>query len=266
MTASRKERTVKKAFALVLTVSLMWVASSQAETIYDIQYSTPPDYISPLEGQTVDVTGGIVTKVRVGYRTRIIIQDPTLGTEWAGIMISCDSGVTAPAVVRGDQVDFFDVIVEEYRGNTQLYYDAGSSYTVNSSGHAVAPFVVLTSDIPVPVDHGLSEKWEHMLLTVENVTVGAMDLGKADDNYELNNADGTCWASDFANIDLPPGTLYYVSPGGCYASITGYLEQYTKLEDGWDYYQLLPRDAQDYVLGASAVEAASWSGVKSMFK
>jgi hypothetical protein len=157
-------------------------------------------------------------------------------------------------------------MVEEYRGNTQLYYDAASSYLVNSSGNAVAPLVVSTSTIPVPVNPGLSEPYEFMLLTIENVHVGTMDLGKAGDNYELINGEGTCWGSDYVNIDLPPGGYYYVAPGACYASVTGYLEQYTKLADGWDYYQLLPRDAQDYVLGASATEPSSWSGVKAMFR
>ncbi len=253
------------AFGLALAV-VVGVSAADAVTIYDVQYSELPDYVSPLKDSTVTVTGGIVTKVFEGYRVKIVIQDPSLGSAWAGIAISCDFDVTAPDVQRGDQVDFSDVLVEEYRGNTQLSYDAASSYVVNSSGHAVAPLVVPTSDIPVPVNPALSEPYEFMLLTVQSVTVGALGLGKEPDNYELTSVDGTCWASDYANYNIPPGSLYYVSPGACYASVTGYLEQYTKLESGWDYYQLLPRDAQDYVLGASATDAATWGGVKAMFR
>lgn len=256
---------MKKALGFTLCAFVILNSSGllEAETIYDVQYSTLPDYVSPLEGDTVDVYGGIVTVVRPGYRTRILIQDPTFAT-WGGIMVSVDPAVTAPAVNRGDQVDLFDVIVEEYRGNTQLYYHAGSSYAVNSSGNTVTPTVVSTSQIPYPADAASSEPYEHMLLTVQSVTVGAMDLGKATDDYELTSAEGTCWASDYGNADLPPGETYYVIPGGCYTSITGNLEQYTN--DPWDYYQLLPRDAQDYVIGASATEAASWGGVKLLFR
>ena len=258
---------MKMALAFGLALALVIGASTaSAVTVYDVQYSELPDYVSPLEGSTISVTGGIVTKVYSGYRAKIVIQDPSLGSAWAGIAVSCDSEVTPPDVQRGDQVDFFDVLVEEYRGNTQLYYDATSSYVVHGSGNVVGPLVVSTSDIPVPVNHALSEPYEFMLLTVQNVTVGAMDLGKAPDNYELTSADGTCWASDYVNYNLPPGSLYYVSPEACYAGVTGYLEQYTKLESGWDYYQLLPRDAQDYVLGASAIEPSTWSGVKAMFR
>jgi hypothetical protein len=259
---------MRKALALSIAALILvaGAVSADAVTIYDVQYSELPDYVSPLTGNTVTVTGGIVTNVFAGFRTRIVIQDPTLGPAWAGILVSCDAAAVAPAVQRGDQVDFIDVVVEEYRGNTQLDYYTTSSYVINSSGNSVAPLIVSTAVIPVPVNHDLSEPYEFMLLTVQNVHVGAMDLGKAGDNYELINAEGTCWGSDYVNVDLPPGSLYYVTPGACYASVTGYLEQYTKLDAGWDYYQLLPRDAQDYMVGASATENSTWSGVKSMFR
>jgi len=259
---------MRTVIAATLTLLLVVAGSAPADavTIYDIQYSGPPDYVSPLVGDTLTVTGGIVTKVVPSYWTKVVIQDPSLGPEWAGIIVTVDPSATAPACSTGYQVDFIDVVVEESRGNTQLYYGPASSCVVNSTGHTVDPLVVSTADIPYPINPDLSERYEHMLLTVEDVVVGAMDLGKASDNYELNNAEGTCWASDYTNVDLPPGSLYYVSPGQCFASVTGYLEQYQKESAGWDYYQLLPRWAEDYVVGPSATDAVSWSGVKALFR
>ena len=261
-------RNITRAAAVttLLIATLIVAEGAAALTIYDVQYSTPPDYESSYLGQTVTVTGGIVTKVLVGYRTKLTIQDPTLGNAWAGVQVVFTDSEEAEGIVRGDRVDFYDVLVDEYRGNTQLLFEEGSSLDVVSSGNYVTPLVVSTADIPFPADHDRSEEYEFMLLTVNCVQVGEMGLGKADDDYELVNVEGTCWASDYANYDLPPGEAYFVSPGETFLSITGYLEQYLNPPDGWDYYQLLPRDAGDYVSGASATEAETWSGVKVLFK
>jgi hypothetical protein len=169
-------------------------------------------------------------------------------------------------LVEGDQIDLFGVTVDEYRGNTQLAFADSSSLIVNSSGNVVTPLVVSTADIPYPADHGLTEKYEFMLLTVEGVEVGAMDLGKNGDNYELNSGEGTCWASDYANIDIPPASIYYVSAGDRFTSVTGYLEQYLRDDPPWDYYQLLPRWAADYDYAPTPTEAGSWGELKSLFQ
>lgn len=252
------------AFAAGLILGAMQDAS--ALTIYDVQYSTLPDYVSPYNGQTVDVTGGIVTKVFLGGRTKITIQDPSLGDAWAGVQVVFDDATMAADIVRGDQIDLFTVVVDEYRGNTQLAVGDSAGVIINSSGNLVEPLTVSVAEIPNPANAELSEKYEFMLLRVENVQVGTMDLGKNDDDYELFNADGVCWASDYANIDLPPGSLYYVNPGDCFQSVTGYLEQYLRPEQGWDYYQLLPRDAEDYEYGISPTTHASWGEIKALFK
>ena len=49
-------------------------------------------------------------------------------------------------------------------------------------------------------------------------------------------------------------------------SVTGYLEQYLRPEQGWDYYQLLPRDAGDYVEPATPAARVSWGGLKASFR
>lgn len=251
---------------LSLGAALLAWEGAAALTIYDIQYSTGPAYNSPYMGQTVTVTGGVVTKVFVGGSTKITIQDPTLGDAWAGVQLVFGNPGQAAGITRGDQIDIIDGIVAEYRGNTQITVTDSSVVAINSSGNVVAPLVVSVADIPYPANHDLSEKYEFMLLTVEGVTVGQMDLGKNSDNYELVNAAGVCWASDYANEDLLPGNIYYVQPAQAFESVTGYLEQYLRPEQNWDYYQLLPRDADDYVPVSTPVEPTSWGAVKSLFR
>jgi hypothetical protein len=251
---------------LALALALLFVGSASALTIYDVQFSTGPDYDSPYVGQTVTVTGGIITKVFVGGRTKLTIQDPTLGDAWAGVQVIFDDSAMAAGLVRGDQIDLVDVVVDEYRGNTQIWVEVTSTVVLNSSGHTVDPLVVTPADIGYPPDHAVTEPYEFMLLELEGVTVGTMGLGSHADNYELFDGAGTCWASDYANYDLPPGSDYYVTPGAYYDGIVGYLEQYTKLEDGWDCYQLLPRDAGDYENGSVGVESLSWAGVKALYR
>ncbi len=251
---------------LVMGAALLACESATSLTIYDIQYSTGPDYTSPYVEQSVSVTGGVVTKVFVGGSTKIVIQDPTLGDAWAGVQLVFSNPGQAAGIVRGDQIDVVGGIVAEYRGNTQITVTDSSSVVINSSGNVVDPLVVSTAAIPNPVNHDLSEQYEFMLLTVEDVTVGQMDLGKNSDNYELINSEGLCWASDYANEDLLPGHIYYVDPAQSFESVTGYLEQYLRPEQNWDYYQLLPRDADDYVPVSTPVELTSWGSVKSLFR
>jgi len=251
---------------LAALVALMAGPGAHGLTIYDVQYSTGPDYQSPYYGQTVSVTGGVVTKIFVGGWTKITIQDPTLGDAWAGIQVLFGDPAQAEGIERGDQIDVFDVTVDEYRGNTQLIMEDGSTVTVNSSGNVVDPVVVSTTEIPYPANPDLSEPYEYMLVQVQDVCVGAMDIGSHEDNYELTNGEGVCWASDYANADLPPDSDYYVEAGDCFESVTGYLEQYDRPEQGWNYYQILPRDADDYIDAPSPAEADSWGGVKSLFR
>ncbi|MFH1145036.1 MAG: hypothetical protein V1774_10875, partial [Candidatus Eisenbacteria bacterium] len=81
-----------------------------------------------------------------------------------------------------------------------------------------------------------------------DVRVGRLDWGKAEDNYELRAGEHTLWASDYYNLDLavPPFPLYFVRRGERYTRIAGIYQEYLHPEEGWDYYQLLPRGTGDY--------------------
>jgi hypothetical protein len=221
---------------------------AKALTIHDLQVSSAAqEWKSAYEGQIVSLTGGVVTHV-AGFR--ITLQDPTLGDAWAGLEIRAYESETPLGVVRvGDRVDFHDILVEEFRGGTIPQFKSYSDFEVLSSGNPLPePVLVPLADIANPPDRERCERYEGMLVTIENVRVGQMDLGKAEDNYELSDGAHTAWGSDYYNLDLavPPFPKYFVARGERYARITGVFQEYSNPAEGWDYYQILPRGAGDY--------------------
>jgi len=162
----------------------------------------------------------------------------------------------------GDWLSLTNVLVEEYRGNTILQYDGryDPDFVVESSGNAVpAAKRVSMAEIAAPVEGPAefflvanhdAEKYESMRLTVVDGNVTEMDLGKADDNYSLHGATADVWASDYLNVDRAGDYHPDVFIGQRFASVTGILEQYTKIEStyAWDYYQLLTTSASDLII------------------
>ncbi len=221
---------------------------AEAVTIHDLQFSTAEQgWKSAYEGQVVSLTGGVVTHA-IGFR--ITLQDPSAGDAWAGVEIRAFENEAPLGVVRvGDRVDFHGLLVEEFRGGTIPQFKAASSFEIISSGNTLPdPVRVALADVAKPPDRERCERYEGMLVTVENVRVGQMDLGKAEDNYELSDGVHTAWASDYYNIDLavPPFPKYHVARGERYARVTGVFQEYSHAAEGWDYYQILPRGAADY--------------------
>jgi hypothetical protein len=132
-----------------------------------------------------------------------------------------------------------------------------SVIVVRSNNPIPEPLIVDVNEIAAPVyepgsggyfiaDHS-AEKYESMLIRIENVVVTDMGLGKDSDNYVLqgyNNPSDpnfSCWASDYLNNNKDDEQLYhpYVIPNQRFCSVTGILEQYTRISNDWDYYQLL---------------------------
>lgn len=226
--------------------------AAPAYTIYELQHSGPElDWQSPHAGEIVQCTGGIVTHK---FQQRIVLQDPSLGDAWAAIEVR-GYPVYPTGIEVGDQVDFDNVYVDEFRGVTTLQYYNGSSHVVNSSGHELPPpLPVSVWDVRYPAHPEATEPLAAMLVAViEPMTIGALDLGAHDDNYELLGSQGeTAWASDYANTEID--STYYVSGGECYVRLFGIVQRYD--DDGaWDYYQLLPRRIADYVPCGTAVDA-----------
>ncbi|MBD3235338.1 MAG: hypothetical protein GF330_01375 [Candidatus Eisenbacteria bacterium] len=226
-------------------------AEIQTYDIYELQRSGPElDWRSPHAGEIVRCVGGIVTHE---FRQRIVLQDPTLGHEWAAIEVR-GYPVYPTGIEVGDQVDFDSVYVDEYRGVTVLQYYNASDHQVNASGQCLPDPVSLSVwNLRHPAHPEDAERYAAMLVSVsERVTIGERDLGNHGDNYELCSYLGdTAWGSDYANVDSD--STYYVATGDCYVRLAGIVQRYDN--DGeWDYYQLLPRGTEDYIAcGATAV-------------
>jgi hypothetical protein len=256
----------KTAFILLgslTTFSLLNSALADPNSIYEIQYTEDPGGNSPLEGRVINCLGGIVTHKYGGYRPKLTIQDPRFVLGWGAIQIK-DWLTGAPLFNRasvGDWVTLTNVYVEEFRGNTilQCLVANDPNLTVISSNNPLPePLLIDVNEITAPVydpirggyfvtDHN-AEKYEHMRLRIENVVVTEKELGKASDNYVLedtNDPNFSCWAADYMNEDAD---LYhpYVYIGRQFCSAEGILEQYTRINYGWDYYQLLTTSTDSF--------------------
>jgi len=246
------------------TFSLLNPALADPNSIYEIQYNAEdPNGNSPLEGRVINCLGGVVTHKYAGYKPKLTIQDPNFPLGWGAIQVK-DWLTGAPLFNKasvGDWVTLTNVCVEEYRGNTTLQcevtYDPNLD-VISSNNPLPEPLLIDVNEIASPVyddvndgwfvaDHN-AERYEHMRLRVENVIVTEMGLGKANDNYVLedtNDPNISCWAADYMNEDAD---LYhpYVYTGRQFCSVSGILEQYTKLSEGWDYYQLLTTSTDSF--------------------
>lgn len=233
-------------------------------SIYEIQYTDDANGVSPQNGNVVDCFGGIVTHKRSGGRPRLILQDPNYPDGWGAIQVKGWSNDAFDDVAVGDWVALTNVMVEDYKGMTFLQYmnEYDPNLVVISAVNPLPkPLVVKIDEIAAPiegldawavVDH-CAEKYEAMLIRVSDVSVMGLGHGKAYDNYLLtSNADPnlTCWTSDYMNTDN--GSIYhpYVEIGQQFCGIAGILEQYTAVSEGiyYDYYQLLTRNTEDFVI------------------
>ncbi len=238
--------------ACLATTCGMSVAYADTVTIHDIQFNTTDGDESLYNGQTHSVTGGIVMHTWSGFNDRIYLRDPAHPTWGAIVVKDREGGELSNAVQVGDWVSFSSILIEESRGVTYLQYDRvdapNVSFTIQSSGNPIpSPTMLTATDIPVPVNHAASEPYESMIVTLQDITIGVMDLGKADDNYELIQGSDLAWGTDYMNTEA--GGLYdpRIAPGVELQSITGIVEQYTKSTSGWDYYQINTRSAADIV-------------------
>ena len=260
---------------LIVCIACMlpYVAQGGVLTIREIQYTESPDGASPSNGTVVDCAGGVVVAKVAGGRPRLFLQDPNVLEGWGAIQIKGWVSDAFASVSVGDWVVTQQTVVEEYRGTTFLQYwdknpdDSQPVLTVVSHGHTLprplvvdvneikSPEYLLLEDAWVVADHG-AERLESMLLQIRKVAVVELGLGKAQDNYELqsfhepNETGALCWASDYVNQNRSKTDLYLpgTEMGQRFRAVTGVLEQYTNLGEGFDYYQLLTLN-EDSVVG-----------------
>jgi len=249
----------------VVAAALAPDAKAQPLTIYEIQYTDDPNGTAPYDGLVVDCAGGICVAKFPGYRPRLIVQDPNDPDEWGAIQVKdwISPFDMFNEVQVGDWVEFTNMLVEDFRGTTMLHrqtaYDPG--HTIVSQDNPLPPVLMVSvADIPAPlydpnddgwyVENHAAEKYESMRLLVRDVTVTAMNLGKAVDNYNLQSAEGAnCWASDYMNEEVEPSDYHrFVTVGQHFCGVSGVFEQYTRLSYGWDYYQLLTLTSADLAI------------------
>jgi hypothetical protein len=177
-------------------------AAAQPLSIYEVQYTENDDGSSYYDGAVIDCVGGVCVGKFPGSRPRLILQDPAYADGWGGIQVKdWTAGDLYDQVAIGDWVSLTNMLVEEFRGTTFLQWQTAYNpgFTVVSEGNPLPPYLrVAASDIPAPVydpnDDGWyveshdAELYESMRLLVRDVTVTALDLGKAGDNYNLEGA------------------------------------------------------------------------------
>ncbi|MHC4556768.1 MAG: hypothetical protein ACYTFW_05345 [Planctomycetota bacterium] len=251
---------------LFLTLTTQLFAQDPNLSIYEIQYTENEDGSSYYNEQIVGCNGGIVIHKWNRGRERLILYDPNYPDGWGGILVKgpFDSNVFED-VNLGDWIKLDDVIVYEElnkaRGNTTLFYEEYSSCTILSTGNGLpVPLVVDVNEIAVNYDlieqtcyvtNHRAEKYESMYIQVRMVSIDNVGVGSHVDNYSLNVLDDPniyCWAADYINIDNPDTYTPHliVESGLQLCRVSGILEQYTKLSDGWDYYQLLTTEVEDF--------------------
>jgi hypothetical protein len=203
------------------------------------------------------VYGGIVTYMRSGYRDRVYLQDPAHPT-WGAICVKDAHHELLSQLQVGDLATFSNIYVEDdvdTTGNTFLQFDRENapdvSFTVESQGNPVPePTVVPARDVRAdPVDHATTEPYESMIVTLQDIEIGDLGLGRKSDNYELKQWSDDhweiAWGTDYLNVDAEGDYHPWIQTGAVFESVTGIVEQNTK--DGWDYYQVLTRSSDDLV-------------------
>lgn len=272
-----KSTTIISLFVVTLAGSIV-LAQEGAVSIFELQYTTASDGQSPYHWQFVDCLGGIVTHKVSRSVPRIVLYDPIIRDSnvqdvnccWGAIQVKDWSyGDLFDNVNVGDWIELNYVLIEDYRGTTFIQYAKGgtaSSFSIISSNHSVpAPLVVDIDAVTSPLEDSNeagsyyvgnhdAEKYESMWIKVQNVSVVEKGLGKASDNYVLQSSleqsdpNFSCWAADYMNTDAVGGYHPYVEIDQHFCSIEGIFEQYTKISDGFDYYQLITTKTADFLL------------------
>jgi len=252
---------------IILTVVILF-KNVQADllSIYEIQYTTDPNGMSPQNGNIVDCAGGIVTHIRSGGRPRLVIQDPNHSDGWSAVQVKGWTSDAFNNIVIGDWISLTNVLVEENKGTTFLQYQTENdpNLTIVSRDNSIPrPLVVKIDEISAPIEgidawivpDQTAEKYESMMIKVTNVHVSNTGYGKAFDNYALmsnNDPNLVCWASDYMNADKEKGLIYHsiVEIDQDFCGVAGILEQYTGDSDGifYDYYQLLTTNTKAFTI------------------
>lgn len=235
-------------------------------TIQEIQMTDHPDGDSPLNEVIVDCVGGVVIFKREANKPRLVLADPNAVDGWGGIQVKGWSPDIFDDVAVGDWVKLEGVLIEENVGTTFLQFsapfmgDASQLTVISRLNRLPHPMVIDINEIRAPVYDAPTDSWrtlekgaerfESLIVQVRDVHVSSLGLGAKNDNYSLQAVDRVgdpngslpeCWVSDYMNRDGDKVNVYMPSVvlDGHFCAVTGLLEQYNRLEDGYDFFQLL---------------------------
>ena len=135
-------------------------------TIRDIQFTPYPSGRSGYTGDTLSLQGIVTASAASDNLGYVFIQQENQN-EWGGIWVNGGSLITSLAV--GDKVSVTGV-VEEYFGLTRLSNISNAS--VISSGQPVPQPITLNPAILTSYDFAVNEKYEGMLVKLENPVAG----------------------------------------------------------------------------------------------
>gem|GEM_PF-1105675 len=185
-------------------------------SIYDIQDTSSTEFqgdTSNYFGDTVTTTG-IITGV---YQRGFFLEDKN-GGAWSGIWIYTGAGADT-IYQRGDTV-IVKGQVTEYNGLTEISPD---SITI------IAHNITLPSPLVVTTQEGNEEKYEGVLLRVENATCTNDSLGYGE--WEINDGSGPLRVDDMGVSYTPLSDSVYNITAPLYYS--------------YGNYKLEPRDSND---------------------
>ncbi|RMG16564.1 MAG: hypothetical protein D6729_10615 [Deltaproteobacteria bacterium] len=202
-----------------------------ATTIYAIQDPSAPEH--PQEGAAVALSGVVVTALSAPDamgRIHLVVEEPA-GGAYSGIYVYNRDGLDLSALTVGDLVDVSAEYTEfAFSGDTDTVSELVlRSLTKTGSGIPPAPQVL---DVAAFADPAEAEKWEGVLIQVENVTVT-----EGPNQYDEFVVGGTLKVDDLLWPDAPLPQV-----GDTFLRLTG-IGHYNF------GYALLPRGPEDVEAG-----------------
>ncbi len=191
------------------------------------------DPAHPAEGTMVTVSGAVVTGVS---GSGFYVQDPS-EAEFGGCYVYLDA---EPPVSPGDEVTVIGEYMEYY-GLCEVAYA-----TVEITDRVAVPAPVVVSACDIATSGADGERYEAMLVRVEDVTVTDSNPDGSSDYGEME-VEGCLRVDDqlFADFDEPDESGWsYRDPGNLFDFIQG------PLHYGYSNFKILPRSEDDLELTA----------------
>jgi hypothetical protein len=170
-------------------------------SIFDIQYSEPPSYLSPYDGEMVTVTGIVTCENFRGGD--MFISDPG-GGPWSGVYVY--NPTAAPA--RGDCVRV-TAMVQEYNGLTEL--SSVSLVEILGPGTLPEPYHITYEEL-----FSNGEPYEGVLVRADTCVVTEVGV-----NYFSYGQFGIRAGSQSGVLRVDSDIEYVPAPGDSFRSFTG---------------------------------------------